>query len=586
MKVAAVVVGCALPVAALLLYFAIAGDARVIAEGGVWSLGVIGLTMIVALAAPPLCAFTKVPRVVWMGVAGLPVVVGVAGALHSVNIVAGAIASISPGDKLVMAAVGAGEVASLLSLALLVGGAGVFSAALVALVVERGPGAVLLVTVSGTAMVLGVRWLVLREALMGMASVSAADKMTIVAAALSSAQVLGFAVVGVAVLLLVGGLASLLRPGDWVPLSSTVGMAAVAGGFAAAIVGAHVSLSGLPALASIPLPTSELVVFLGDASDVPGVYVKSGGLERLGGEPHVVVVDAGARGIDVRRGLTAMQEQGPFSDDSDRSPSPSLRRIKAPPSKLPVTFVGPPPKDAPRFDVDDLSMPMVLAPLFRDRTRGVSTTVQESGPCRGGGGDRWPCGADLPFDVVILGPSRPSSDFAAHGVRYRTRAEDGDLELGDEPAVLAFDDDVDAAVFASVLSRLAKPRAGLETPLLLALSAPPSIEELKRVHIEQTADVDGALDKAVIARVVRAQSNSVKACYERELTKNPNLAGRVLVRFTIDGRGRSAVDDVEAAPGLEALVPCLESRVQTWLFPAPAGGGVVHVSYPFVFNAE
>jgi hypothetical protein len=38
------------------------------------------------------------------------------------------------------------------------------------------------------------------------------------------------------------------------------------------------------------------------------------------------------------------------------------------------------------------------------------------------------------------------------------------------------------------------------------------------------------------------------------------------------------------APG--SLRACLEEKVMRWRFPAPRGGGVVIVRYPFVFRAE
>ncbi len=31
---------------------------------------------------------------------------------------------------------------------------------------------------------------------------------------------------------------------------------------------------------------------------------------------------------------------------------------------------------------------------------------------------------------------------------------------------------------------------------------------------------------------------------------------------------------------------CMINRIRTWQFPAPAGGGVVEVNYPFVFKAN
>jgi hypothetical protein len=33
------------------------------------------------------------------------------------------------------------------------------------------------------------------------------------------------------------------------------------------------------------------------------------------------------------------------------------------------------------------------------------------------------------------------------------------------------------------------------------------------------------------------------------------------------------------------LETCVAGRVRTWMFPKPKGGGVVQVTYPFIFKA-
>src|SRR5262249_44504331 len=46
-----------------------------------------------------------------------------------------------------------------------------------------------------------------------------------------------------------------------------------------------------------------------------------------------------------------------------------------------------------------------------------------------------------------------------------------------------------------------------------------------------------ANDREAVHRVVEAHKGAVKYCYEKELAAKPDLAGRVTVRFTIDGTG-------------------------------------------------
>ncbi len=98
--------------------------------------------------------------------------------------------------------------------------------------------------------------------------------------------------------------------------------------------------------------------------------------------------------------------------------------------------------------------------------------------------------------------------------------------------------------------------------------------------------VTGALDKEIIKRVVRRHVNEMRYCYERALAKNPSLTGKVQVTWTIavDGSVSDAViksDDMHDA----AVASCLVARVKRWTFPKPKGGVVV-VTYPFVFKSE
>ncbi len=101
-----------------------------------------------------------------------------------------------------------------------------------------------------------------------------------------------------------------------------------------------------------------------------------------------------------------------------------------------------------------------------------------------------------------------------------------------------------------------------------------------------TAEVRGSLDKEIIRRIIRRHINEVKFCYERELVKNANLIGRVMVQFTISGNGTVAASAVQAStmnnPPVET---CIAQAVRRWEFPKPQGGGIVVVTYPFVLKA-
>ncbi|MFW2389375.1 MAG: TonB family protein [Polyangiales bacterium] len=100
------------------------------------------------------------------------------------------------------------------------------------------------------------------------------------------------------------------------------------------------------------------------------------------------------------------------------------------------------------------------------------------------------------------------------------------------------------------------------------------------------AEVRGSLSKEVIRRVVRRHINEVKFCYEQQLNARPDLSGRVTTRFLISPTG-SVQSAMVASSSLrnEAVESCIVRAVRRWTFPAPDGGGVVVVNYPFLLDA-
>jgi hypothetical protein len=94
----------------------------------------------------------------------------------------------------------------------------------------------------------------------------------------------------------------------------------------------------------------------------------------------------------------------------------------------------------------------------------------------------------------------------------------------------------------------------------------------------------GHIPPEVIQRIVRQNYGRFRMCYEQGLAKNPNLQGRVNVRFVIGRDG--AVSNVanggsDLADG--GVVSCVLSAYYGLSFPAP-DGGIVTVSYPIMFT--
>jgi TonB family protein len=92
------------------------------------------------------------------------------------------------------------------------------------------------------------------------------------------------------------------------------------------------------------------------------------------------------------------------------------------------------------------------------------------------------------------------------------------------------------------------------------------------------------LTREQVDKVVKRAAGFFKRCYQKELDKEPGLAGTVTVRFTIDDAGR--VTDTSIAKstiGNASVEGCVKRQVQKLRFPASDGGA--KVSYPFAFSS-
>jgi TonB family protein len=97
----------------------------------------------------------------------------------------------------------------------------------------------------------------------------------------------------------------------------------------------------------------------------------------------------------------------------------------------------------------------------------------------------------------------------------------------------------------------------------------------------------GGIAKDVIRRIVRAHLNEVRSCYNTGLARNPGLAGRVTVLFSIvqGGKVASAVIQ-ENTTGDAAVGACIAQAAKRWTFPSPPGAGTTLVSYPLQLSSR
>jgi hypothetical protein len=95
----------------------------------------------------------------------------------------------------------------------------------------------------------------------------------------------------------------------------------------------------------------------------------------------------------------------------------------------------------------------------------------------------------------------------------------------------------------------------------------------------------GALDKSLIDAVIKRNMSAIRYCYQRELTKNPSLRGKIGVKFVIAGDGSvSSATTKTTTMNNAAVESCINGRFMRFAFPQPKGNGIVIVSYPFIFS--
>ncbi len=103
-----------------------------------------------------------------------------------------------------------------------------------------------------------------------------------------------------------------------------------------------------------------------------------------------------------------------------------------------------------------------------------------------------------------------------------------------------------------------------------------------RVRMGAT-QVSGRLPPEVIQRIVRQNYGRFRMCFEQGLARNPNLEGRVSVRFVIgrDGAVSNVSNGGSDLPDSQ-VVSCVVNAYYGLSFPQPEGG-IVTVVYPIMF---
>ena len=99
-----------------------------------------------------------------------------------------------------------------------------------------------------------------------------------------------------------------------------------------------------------------------------------------------------------------------------------------------------------------------------------------------------------------------------------------------------------------------------------------------------TPMVIGHVDRSLISEVVQRHLAEIRYCYQRQLTRDPDLAGKVVVQFSITPQGEvSRATTKESTVGNVDVESCINGRFMRMQFPEI--GTMAVVSYPFLFSS-
>ncbi|HKB76314.1 MAG TPA: AgmX/PglI C-terminal domain-containing protein, partial [Myxococcales bacterium] len=86
--------------------------------------------------------------------------------------------------------------------------------------------------------------------------------------------------------------------------------------------------------------------------------------------------------------------------------------------------------------------------------------------------------------------------------------------------------------------------------------------------------VSGSIDPELIRKVVHEHRAQIRTCYETQLNAKPNLAGKLVSAWTIDQGGAvTEAHTQESTLRDHTVEQCVASKIKTWRFPIPKGGG-------------
>jgi hypothetical protein len=95
------------------------------------------------------------------------------------------------------------------------------------------------------------------------------------------------------------------------------------------------------------------------------------------------------------------------------------------------------------------------------------------------------------------------------------------------------------------------------------------------------------VDREAVRKTVQDHLGELKKCYEDVLAGQPNLAGKILVRFSFAADGMVSEAAIAKSTMKSAAVEgCIVERVKSWKFSGAPKDVKAVVEYPFIFDSK
>ncbi|MBL8636407.1 MAG: TonB family protein [Myxococcales bacterium] len=100
------------------------------------------------------------------------------------------------------------------------------------------------------------------------------------------------------------------------------------------------------------------------------------------------------------------------------------------------------------------------------------------------------------------------------------------------------------------------------------------------------AQSDHQLERDIVRRVIYLHVNQIRYCYQQSLSRQPKLAGRLVVRFDITPQGKVQSLLVTESNLSVEMQSCVAETIRTWEFPESDSDENISVNYPFTFRLK